>query len=102
MNLKSELEKYQYAELTDKQQAKLKGTLSFGAKVSIKWKGRTHRDVGYVFATPECDDDIDMLDVFVHVPEPDNEDGIGDAPAEWCHLNSLLLNEECLEITTQQ
>lgn len=98
MNLKTEIEKYQYAEISDQQQSKIKGEIKLGARVSIKWKGRNFKDKGYIFATPECDDDLDMNDVFIHVPSPDNEDGMGDVPPAWCHLNSLLLNDSCIEI----
>lgn len=98
MDLQKLIEEYQYAELTDEQIEKIKGELALGAKVSIKWKERNNSDKGYLFATPEMDDDPDMFDFIVHIPNPDNEDGMDDAPAEWTHINFLLMNPDCTAI----
>jgi len=98
MELQKLLEENQYSELTDEQLEKIKGECVLGAKVLIKWKGRTFLDKGYLFATPEMDDDPDMMDFLVHVPNPDNEDGMDNAPAEWTHINCLLMNDECVSI----
>ena len=98
MELQKLIEEYQYAELTDEQMEKVKGELAVGTKVSIKWKGRNYTDKGYLFATPEMDEDPELFDFLVHVPKPYNEDGMGTAPAEWTHINCLLMNAECLSI----
>ena len=98
MELQKLIEEYQYAELTDEQMEKVKGELAVGTKVSIKWKGRNYTDKGYLFATPEMDEDPELFDFLVHVPKPYNEDGMDTAPAEWTHINCLLMNNECLSI----
>lgn len=73
--------------------SKLKGEIKYGSNISIKWHGRTFIDKGYVLQTPEQDEDLEMYDFFIHVPSPDNEEGIGDAPPVWVHIKSLLIND---------
>jgi len=69
--------------------------LAPGDKIKIVWTGdilEGVEDEGYLFQLPMCDDDPDMLDFFVHIPNPDNSGGIGDAPQEFVHFISLLSN----------
>ena len=71
-----------------------------GAKIKIKWKGRSNTDEGYLFALPINDIDID--DYFVHVQNPDNEDGMDDAPPVWLHLWDLLNNDRVKSVKIAQ
>lgn len=67
-----------------------------GDRVIIEWQGKELEgitDVGYLFQLPMCDEDYSMLDFFVHVPNPDNSSGIGDAPQVFTHLIFLMGNE---------
>lgn len=67
-----------------------------GDMVSIEWTGKILEgvtDVGYLFQLPMCDEEYSMLDFFVHIPNPDNSSGIGDAPQVFTHLITLLENE---------
>lgn len=90
MDLKKELKKYSLKELTKLQWKKLVGTPSAGRMVRIYWRDGVI-DYGYLFLLPECDEaDGDYL---VHVPQPDNSSGIGDAPPIWQHINNLLSND---------
>jgi len=91
-----ELKKYQNINVTDKQFEKIEGETLAGAKVEIVWTGRGESDNGYLFALP-CQSP-DEGDVFVHVPFPDNSDGIGDADPQWLHLFNLLKNKRVKKI----
>ena len=71
-------------------------TIEPGDKVTIEWTGEILKgvvDVGYIFQLPMCDEDYSMLDFFVHIPNPDNSSGIGDAPQVFVHLITLLQSE---------
>lgn len=73
-----------------------------GDKIKIEWKGRELNDVedeGYLFQLPMCDESLDMLDFFVHIPDPDNSSGIGPAPQVFTHFISLLQNKLVKRIT---
>lgn len=88
-----EIEEYAYYDLTQEQRDKLQGDPTLGGKIEIKWKDREYTDYGYAFQIPECDEDPDMQDFIIHVPKPDNSDGIDEATPVWVHLNSLLSNK---------
>lgn len=89
--LLAEHKKYQYKELTSKQQLKLSGLDYPGCRIEITWVGREEHDYGYLFQLPICDDGIG--DFLFHVPNPDNSDGRDNAPPVWGHLNNLLSNK---------
>lgn len=86
-----ELKKYQDITVTDKQFEKIKGSTLPGAKIEIYWNDRGENDIGYLFAFP-CQFP-DEGDVMVHIPRPDNSDGIGDGDPVWLHLYNLLKNK---------
>ena len=86
-------------DLNDNHLSKIKGEPKFGAKVSIKWADRDSLDEGYIFSLPEMDDDPEMLDFLIHVPSPDNSDGMDNAPGEWAHVKYLLSMDDVLTIT---
>lgn len=84
-------------EIEDKELNKVIGNPEVGRWVEIFWQSideeeSDYTDDGYLFQTPYCDDDPDLMDFFIHVPKPDNSSGIGDAPAEWVHLIQLMQN----------
>lgn len=68
--------------------AKLQGDAQVGKKVMIKWTDRPKIDDGYLFSLPMCTEDEG--DLFIHVPSPNNDDGMDDAPPVWIHLPRLL------------
>jgi len=67
---------------------KLKGNAESGKKVAIKWTDRPKVDDGYIFTLPMCIEDEG--DVFIHVPNPNNDDGMDSAPPVWIYLPTLL------------
>jgi hypothetical protein len=73
-------------------ESKIKPTreLNPGDRIEIVWIDRDFTDTGYLFQLPGMDDYGDMLDYFVHIPDPDNSDGIGNADAEFVYLWELL------------
>jgi len=78
---------------------KLKGRPHPGGECKITWNDREANDYGYFFRIPGIHDlgSVDG-DVFVHVPRPDNSDGIDDAPEQFMHLNDLLANERVKQV----
>ncbi len=91
-DLINQQKKYQYANLTDKQFAKLIGNPEPGDKVKIHWRGRDLKgiiDDGYLFAIPSCDNSIEE-DLFIHIKNPENPGGKDQAEEEWIHLVKLL------------
>ena len=93
--LLKEHKKYQYEIPTDNEFTKLKGEAKIGSNIEIDWIDREEIDKGYLFALPISQDENDLL---FHIPNPDNSDGIGDAPPVWGHLNSLLKNKRVKQI----
>ena len=91
-----EIEQYKFYDLSAKEIDKVVGDPKFGGKVDIKWSGRDELDKGYLFQFPIQDEDIDMWDLIVHVPNPDNSDGMGKALPVWVHFMSLLTNDDIL------
>src|SRR4029077_20219775 len=89
--------RYSEKEMNDSDLSKLDGECYAGCKIEIFWqdmekKAADYTDEGYLFQTPYCDDDSDILDFFAHIPRPDNSSGIGDPPAVFAHLIELLIN----------
>jgi len=75
---------------------KMKGTFDPGDKIKIVWAGDVldgEEDEGYLFQIPTCDEDVDMLDFFVHIPRPKNPSGKENAPSVFVHFVSLLTNK---------
>jgi hypothetical protein len=96
-NLIKEIKKYQYKELTDKQWAKLEGEPKPGAAVEIYWTGLGHEpDLGYLFNLPNQEPDDG--DCVVHVPHPQNPDGMDEGWPQWVHLFNLLSNRRSRRI----
>lgn len=93
-----EIQEYKYYELSRKDLNRLQGLAKPGISVKIIWKDRSNPDLGYLFQIPECEDDIDMLDFIIHVPNPDNEDGMDCAPSVWVHLKNLMSNKRVKSI----
>lgn len=76
--------------------------LAGGDKIKIEWQGDELdgvEDDGYLFRLPICDDDFGMLDFLVHIPNPDNSSGIGNAPGVFTHLISLMENKLVKKVT---
>lgn len=73
-----------------------------GRKVKIYWHGwgSTIYDKGYLFQIKECDDYVDSF--FIHVPRPENPDGIGDCEDEFHHINDLLSNTNLTKIVVER
>lgn len=89
--LLQEITDFQNSEMPDDLFDKLEGETMPGAHVEIFWKDREETDAGYVFVLPG--QDWDISDVCVHVPKPDNSDGMDDAPEVHIHIANLLINE---------
>jgi len=79
-------------DIPDSDWNKLDGDPIPGGKIEIKWKGREFTDEGYFFALPTSDTDI--YDICVHIPEPDNSDGMDSAPPVWINLYQLVMNKQ--------
>ena len=79
-------------DISDEDWDKVQGIIEAGAKIEIKWKGRQETDSGYLFALPESD--VEISDIYVHVNQVSNEDGIGDADDVWINLYQLVNNDQ--------
>lgn len=75
---------------------KIIGISDGGNQVKIHWKDRDYFDEGYLFTLPEMAQDEG--DVFVHIPKPDNSDGMGEAPEVHIHLLELASFDRVLKI----
>lgn len=96
--LLAEREKVVGADIPEKWYAKAPGwdKLTPGDRIKIEWKGgglNGVEDEGYLFQLSMCNEDDSMMDWFVHIPQPDNCSGIGDAPQAFTHFISLLQNK---------
>lgn len=96
--LLKEHKRYGDIELSDDELDKLKGDPKPGKWINIYWiKDDEYPefdrivDEGYLISLPISDESVN--DYFVHIPNPDNSSGIGDADPEWIHINCLLKNE---------
>lgn len=76
--------------------AKIKGEPKAGGKVKIYWVYRDFEDDGYLFTLP--DQEPEENDFFIHIPKPDNSDGIGDAPDVHIHMLELASFERVVKI----
>jgi len=85
-------ERFLDTDISDKDWEKLKGEPQPSGKIEIKWKEREFPDTGYFFALP--DSDVEIYDICVHIPSPDNSDGIDDAPPVWINLYELVMNKQ--------
>lgn len=96
-DLIEEIETYHnLAEIEDDLFDKLYGETFPGAHVEIFWKKRGEPDKGYIFVLPN--QTWDEGDVCVHIPKPDNSDGIDDAPEVHIHISNLLLNNRVKKV----
>lgn len=68
-----------------------------GDRVEITWKNRDYTDFGYLFMLPNQDIDTEF-DMCVHIPKPDNSEGMGDGPPAWLHLYELVKLEDIKEV----
>lgn len=67
---------------------KLVGDPQPGDKIQIRWKERKATDYGYIFTLPGMD--AEQLECLVHVPQPDNSDGMDNAEEVYSNLLTLL------------
>lgn len=75
---------------------KIEGDFDFGNKIEVQWVDREDSDYGYLFTLPEMDGELN--DFFIHVPSPDNSDGIGPAPEVHIHALELASFERVKKI----
>lgn len=78
-------------DISDEDWEKVQGIPIPGGKIEIKFKGRPETDHGYFFALPTSD--IEIYDICVHIPSPDNSDGMDDAPPVFINLYELVMNK---------
>ncbi len=95
-DLLKEIEDYHNLGIDDDLFDKLQGEAYPGAGVEIFWKGREEPDKGYIFTLPN--QTWDEADVCVHIPNPDNSDGMDDAPEVHIHISNLLSNKRVKKI----
>lgn len=96
-NINIQIEKYRGVEITDKQWDKLVGDIIPGSAVDIYWTGLGNEpDGGYLFSLPN--QAPDEGDIMVHVPHPQNPDGMDEGWPQWVHLVSLLKNKRVKRI----
>ncbi len=80
---------------------KLKGEeTEAGSRCEIIWNdlGSDYPDIGYLFDLP-IGNASDEGDIFIHIPKPQNPDGIDTPPAVFLHLYDLLTNEQVKSVT---
>jgi hypothetical protein len=88
-------------EITEKHWSKLIGKETEpGRRCIVEWNdwGTDYPDEGYLFDLP-IGNSSDEADIFVHIPEPQNPDGIDTPPAAFLHLYDLMLNDMVKRIT---
>lgn len=94
---KQKYDKYNTADLCF---YKLEGSTEAGRTVEIVWDdwGETYPDKGYLFELPNlCAPD--EADIFVHIPSPQNPDGMDTPPSVFLHLYDLLTNKQVVSVT---
>lgn len=79
---------------------KMNGNPIPGDQITVVWTDRDEHDFGYVFTLPQMDD-ADDLNLIVHIPNPDNSDGMGDAPPVWIHLYELVKLDRVKEVAVR-
>lgn len=87
------------ADLSHKENDKLKGDCHPGCNVKIHWiteHGTKIIDEGYVFEGPGMDSESG--DCFVHVPNPQNPAGKDNADPEFIYMIALMQNPYCKKI----
>ena len=89
--LQQELDKIQSLDINDDDWAKIRGETIPGYYVIIEWGSRPNVDYGYCFSLPN--QTPDEGDVFIHVTNVDNSDGMDNAPDVWIHLYNLITNK---------
>lgn len=80
---------------------KIIGDVAGGSFVMITWNDRESPDYGYIFELPGVTN-ADEGDVFVHIPKPNNEDGMDEVPPVFKHIDEIsildrVVSIECLE-----
>ncbi len=88
--LEEELALAELIEMKDEYWSKVRGETKSGSRVTIFWGERENEDTGYCFTIPTQIEGEG--DVFVHVTNVDNSDGMDEAPDVWIHLYNLLKN----------
>ena len=94
-------QKYESYDVDDLSLNKLKGSdTEAGSTVEIIWDdwGADYPDKGYLFELPGTGA-ADEADIFVHVPKPQNPDGMDTPPPVFLHLYDLLTNEQVVSVT---
>lgn len=101
-NTIKDLKKWELFEVSSKDRRKLIGTPAPGKKVKLFWHGWGNKihDEGYLFQIKECDDYVESF--FIHVPNPQNPEGIGDVEPEFHHINELLSNTYLTKIVVER
>jgi len=94
--LLSQIKNWQGRDIDESSVAKLLFEPKAGDWVEIYWTDREFPDCGYIFTLPE--QDIDLLDCCIHVPQMDNSDGIGYGEEIHIHMFELLYNERVEQI----
>lgn len=88
-------------EMTEEQWDKLKGgETEAGSRCVIIWQdwGDDYPDEGYLFDLP-IGNASDEADIFVHIPKPQNPNGMDTPPAVFLHLYDLMTNDMVVSIT---
>jgi len=83
-------------ELQEKHWAKLiGGETEAGARIEIIWKdwGKENIDNGYLFDLP-IGNSSDEADIFVHIPKPQNPNGMDTPPPVFTTIIQLILNNK--------
>lgn len=89
------------ADITDNHFDKLKGEeTEAGSRCEIIWNdwGADYPDSGYLFDLP-IGNSSDEADIFIHIPEPQNPEGMDTPPAVFLHLYDLMTNDQVKSIT---
>jgi len=94
--LLKEIEECQNSELDGKLFNKMQGEILPGSNVEIFWKGRQESDKGYVFVLPN--QTYDEGDFCVHIPRPDNSDGMDNSQEVYIHIFNLISNKRVNKI----
>lgn len=78
---------FQEEDIDDSFFDKLDGEINPGSKVEIEWVDREETDKGYAFCLPN--QLWDEGDIFLHITDVDNSEGIGDGEEVFIHLYKL-------------
>jgi cold shock CspA family protein len=97
--LLEQIEKFRNSELPENMYDKLQGEILPGATVKVYWNDRRESDKGYIFVLPG--QYADEGDAFVHVPQMDNSDGIGNGEEIYIHISEILTNERVKKVVVK-